>query len=62
MGTLYVNDEFRTNELSFKPGGYTVKVLYKDGSIRVYDKVKYPGKYIDKARSNPAVKDAFVIQ
>lgn len=43
----YVNDEFRTNYLSLKPGGSTVKIIYSD-HFRLYDKIKYPKAYIEK--------------
>lgn len=38
--TFRVSDEYRTNPLSVKPGGSIIKVIYKDGSIRIYDKIK----------------------
>lgn len=43
----YVADSFRTNHLSMKPGGYTLKVVYSD-HFRLYDKIKYPKAYIDR--------------
>lgn len=45
---MYVSDEFRTNHLSLKPGGSTVEVIYKNGTVRIYDKIKYPKAYIEK--------------
>lgn len=42
---LVVHDTFRTNELSHTPGGYSVTVVYNNGSSRVYDKVKNPEAY-----------------
>lgn len=59
---MKVADQFRTNELSFRPGGYNVIVVYKDGKIREYDKVKYPKRYIDKILKNPQVMEAYVKQ
>jgi hypothetical protein len=47
MKDLHVKDEHRTNELSIRPGGSTVKVCYEDGRSLVYDKVKKPHKYIN---------------
>jgi hypothetical protein len=45
---MYVSDEFRTNHLSLKPGGSTVQIIYKNGEVRIYDKIKYPKAYIEK--------------
>ena len=45
---MKVGDEFRTNPLSNKPGGSTVRVTFKDGSWRDYDKVKHPKSFIKK--------------
>ena len=46
----FVRDAFRTNHLSLKPGGSTVKIIYAD-HFRVYDKIKYPKSYIEKITS-----------
>ena len=46
MGTLKVQDQYRTNPLSLKPGGYEVTVVYSSGKSFVYDKVKKPSKYV----------------
>jgi len=43
----FVGDNWRTNHLSLKPGGYVVKVIYGN-HFRVYDKIKYPQNYIEK--------------
>jgi len=45
---MKVGDEFRTNPLSNKPGGSTVRVTFKNGSVRDYDKVKHPDSFINK--------------
>lgn len=45
-GHIHVKDEFRTNNLSLQPGGFTVTVRYADGSARSYDKVKDPRRYV----------------
>ena len=45
---MKVGDEFRTNPLSNVPGGSTVRVTFKNGSVRDYDKVKYPQSFINK--------------
>lgn len=49
----FVSDAFRTNHLSLKPGGSTVKIIYTD-HFRVYDKIKYPKSYIEKITSKDA--------
>ena len=43
----YVGDKFRQNDLSLKPGGYKIEVIYPD-HFRVYDKIKYPQAYVEK--------------
>jgi hypothetical protein len=45
---MYISDEFRTNHLSLKPGGSIVQIIYKNGEVRIYDKIKYPKAYIEK--------------
>lgn len=46
MSKIIVKDEFRTNELSFVPGGSTVTAVYKNGKNRVYTKVKKVESYV----------------
>lgn len=46
MNHIRVQDQYRTNELSKKPGGDEVTIYTKDGMIRTYDKVKNTQKYI----------------
>ena len=43
----YVDDAYRQNHLSLKPGGYKIEVIYPD-HFRVYDKIKYPQAYVEK--------------
>jgi hypothetical protein len=43
---MRVSDEFRTNPLSLKPGGSVVTVVFSDGRMLDYDKVKSPKKYV----------------
>jgi hypothetical protein len=43
---MRVSDEFRTNPLSLKPGGSIVTVVFSDGRMLDYDKVKSPKKYV----------------
>ena len=44
--SMRVSDEFRTNPLSLKPGGSIVTVVFSDGRMLDYDKVKSPKKYV----------------
>jgi len=43
---MRVSDEFRTNPLSLKPGGSIVTVVFSDGRMLDYDKVKSPKRYV----------------
>ena len=43
---MRVADEFRTNPLSLKPGGSIVTVVFSDGRMLDYDKVKSPKRYV----------------
>ena len=45
---MKVGDEFRTNPLSQRPGGRVVRVTFKNGSHRDYDKIKHPESFIKK--------------
>lgn len=44
---MKIKDEFRTNPLSHLPGGCTVRVTFKNGTHRDYDKVKKPMAFIN---------------
>jgi hypothetical protein len=44
--TVNVADAFRTNDLSFIPGGFEVSITLNNGQTLVYDKIKNPKKYI----------------
>ena len=56
-----VEDEYRTSELSLRPGGYTVVVIYNVyPQIREYDKIKKPYAYISKFDGDPRVIKAYV--
>lgn len=44
--TVVVADQFRTNELSLKPGGSSVTVVHTDGSQKIYTKIKNPQSYV----------------
>jgi hypothetical protein len=44
--TLHIADQYRTNPLSLRPGGYEVRVIYNSGKTYVYDKIKDPSRYV----------------
>ena len=44
--SMRVADEYRTNPLSLSPGGSIVTVVFSDGRMLDYDKVKSPKKYV----------------
>ena len=44
--SMRVGDEYRTNPLSLIPGGSLVTVVFSDGRMLDYDKVKSPKKYV----------------
>ena len=46
--SMRVGDEYRTNPLSLSPGGSIVTVVFSDGRMLDYDKVKSPKKYVSK--------------
>jgi len=53
-GEFYVGDQFRTNSESLVAGGYDVKITLRDGSSKVYPRVKNPTKYFNAAKRNNA--------
>lgn len=44
---LWVSDNFRINPLSLTPGGSDVVIVFNDGSIYGYDKVKHTNSYVE---------------
>ena len=44
--SMRVGDEYRTNPLSLIPGGSLVTVVFSNGKMLDYDKVKSPKKYV----------------
>lgn len=58
--TIVVHERFRTNELSLRPGGYTVTVIYSDGSQRIYNNVKNPRAYINSIAKDETIVKALV--
>jgi len=48
MKNIIVQDKYRKNPLSLKPGGHDITVVYADGFSETYDKVKYPKAFISK--------------
>jgi hypothetical protein len=59
---LQVADQYRTNPMSLTPGGYTVMVEYKDGTVLFYDKVKNPNAYIKRIYLDANVREATVVK
>lgn len=63
---IHVEDNYRKNPLSNRPGGVTVIVKYKpgrDGTVKTvsYDKVKNPEAFIKKIKlNNPNIDDVWV--
>ncbi len=55
-----VGDKYRTNPLSFKPGGYTVVVELDNGRQFEYTKVKYPVTYIKTIKRNKNVRKVWI--
>jgi hypothetical protein len=55
--TIIVHERFRTNALSLKPGGYSVTVVYSNGTQRVYNNVKNLSAYV-----NSIVKDESIVK
>lgn len=60
MSELKIEDKYRTNPLSFQPGGYEVKVVHERGKVFVYDKVKKPGAYIKRIKDDNTDHGAIV--
>ena len=50
--TLHISDQYRTNPLSLRPGGYEIRVIYNSGKTYVYDKIKDPTRYIATMTTN----------
>jgi hypothetical protein len=57
MSELKVTDNYRTNPLSLKPGGSTVKAIHERGKVFVYDKVKSPGAYIKRMNTDARIAE-----
>ena len=43
---IRVQDKYRTNSLSLKPGGSEVRVVYNADKQFIYDKIKHPLSYV----------------
>lgn len=52
---MIVKDEFRKNELSFIPGGYSLTAITRIGQRLTYDKVKNVDAYKNKLIKDPEV-------
>lgn len=46
MTKIVVTDEYRTNPMSLVPGGTTVEIDKRSGKTLIYDKIKFPQKYV----------------
>ena len=42
---FWIEDDQRINNLSRQPGGVTLVIVYNNGKVLGYDKIKYPSKY-----------------
>ncbi|MCI1187667.1 hypothetical protein MON38_09560 [Hymenobacter sp. DH14] len=45
---LWVERNYRINELSHQPGGFDIVIEYKSGNVLGYDWIKRPSHYIEK--------------
>lgn len=43
---MRVGDEYRVNPLSLEPGGSVVTVVFSNGRMLDYDKIKSPKRYV----------------
>jgi hypothetical protein len=57
---MRVADEFRTNPLSLSPGGSIVTVMFSNGRMLDYDKVKSPKKYVASIPQRENITAVFV--
>jgi hypothetical protein len=57
MSEVKVTDNYRTNPLSLKPGGSTVKAIHEKGKVFIYDKVKSPGAYIKRINTDSKIEE-----
>lgn len=57
MSEIKVTDNYRTNPLSLKPGGSTIKAIHEKGKVFVYDKVKSPGAYIKRINTDSKIEE-----
>lgn len=55
-----VQTKFRTNVLSHIPGGCVIILTYKNGDSLIYDKIKHPKKYLERALENPNITTAYL--
>ena len=58
--SMRVGDEYRTNPLSLSPGGSIVTVVFSDGRMLDYDKVKSPKKYVSKIPQKDDITAVYV--
>ena len=55
-----VGDNYRTNELSLRPGGYIIVVEHTNGAVYEYDKIKKPHAYIRAIARKENVSGAWI--
>ena len=55
-----VGDQYRTNELSLVPGGYTVCVRESNGRVYEYTRIKKPYAYIRTLSNKANILDAWI--
>jgi len=58
--SLIVDDSFRTNKLSLKPGGYDVTIIYANNKRLTYNKIKDPIAYINKIIKNSNILEILI--
>lgn len=46
MKKYHVDDQYRTNPMSLKPGGSVIEIFHASGIVLEYDKIKFPPKYL----------------
>jgi len=57
---MRVGDQYRTNRLSLIPGGYVVSVIFSNGRVLEYDKVKSPKKYVSSIPQKEEIVNIYV--
>ncbi|NBU48421.1 MAG: hypothetical protein EBS34_13480 [Flavobacteriales bacterium] len=58
--SIKVGDDYRTNELSFIPGGSEVEAVSKNGKKKIYDKIKMVDKYCNRLKGDQSIIEIYV--